>query len=54
MSSGNEPFGPVGLEVVPKPSGMRAVARLRSRRMFEWKYGFEGIYESTKRYLDVA
>jgi len=33
---------------------MRAVARVRSRRMFEWKYGFDGIYESTKQYVDAA
>jgi hypothetical protein len=33
---------------------MRAVGRVRSRRMFEWKYGFDGIYESTKQYVDVA
>lgn len=28
---------------------MRTVARVRSRRMFEWKYGFDGIYETAKR-----
>jgi len=26
---------------------MRAVARVRSRRMFEWKYGFDGMYKAT-------
>jgi len=27
---------------------MLAVARVRSRRMFEWKYRFDGMYESAK------
>ena len=33
---------------------MRAVARVRSRIAFEGKYGFCGIYEANKRFLDVA
>ena len=33
---------------------MRAVARVRSRIAFEGKYGFGGVYEANKRFLDVA
>ena len=33
---------------------MRAVARVRSRITFEGKYGFGGIYEANKKYLDVG
>ncbi len=33
---------------------MRAVARVRSRIVFEGKYRFGGIYEANKRFLDVA
>jgi hypothetical protein len=33
---------------------MRAVARVRSRINFEWKYGFGGIYEANKRFLDAT
>jgi hypothetical protein len=32
---------------------MSAVARVRSRICFEGKYGFGGIYESNKKYLDT-
>jgi hypothetical protein len=31
---------------------MRAVARVRSRIAFEHKYGFGGIYEANRQYLD--
>jgi hypothetical protein len=30
---------------------IRSVARLRSRIAFEYKYGFNGIYEANKRLL---
>jgi hypothetical protein len=33
---------------------MRAVARVRSRISFEFKYGFGGIYQANKQYVDVA
>ena len=33
---------------------MRAVARVRSRINFEYKYGFGGIYEANKRFLDAT
>lgn len=33
---------------------MRAVARVRSRIAFEGKYGFGGIYEANKKYLEEA
>ncbi len=37
-----------------KAEAMRVVARVRSRITFESKYGFGGIYEANKKYLDVA
>jgi len=33
---------------------MRAVARVRSRISFEYKYRFGGIYDANKQYVDVA
>lgn len=33
---------------------MRSVARVRSRIAFEHKYGFSGIYEANKQYVDVV
>jgi hypothetical protein len=33
---------------------MRAIARVRSRINFEHKFGFGGIYEANKRFLDAT
>ncbi len=53
---------PVGREVLVafqfaperEAEAMRAVASVRSRITFEHKYGFGGIHEANKRYLQDA
>jgi len=38
----------------PTAEAMRAVAHVRSRIAFEYKYGFGGIYEANKKHLDAS